>query len=196
MTRFICDICGAAASTVFCHTDSTSLCSGCDDFIHAEANPMAGHHCRVPIQTTANPLPSLFYEEFSALNHCHAETAAAAREEFFYYGSDNGDCFDDLIAFNSSCSDDVLHSSSGSRQGIQQDYDNMNVPIMHSVEQDLSLKGSQLRIEDPEVRTFQASPLCTPPKFQTVSLSIYISAPGLEHICFFHLHHMRGDSNF
>ncbi|CAM8955303.1 unnamed protein product [Rhodiola kirilowii] len=181
MLRYICDICGTAASTVFCHTDSTYLCSGCDDFIHAEANPMAGHHFRVPIHTTTDPSSSLLCGEFAALNHCQAETsaAAAASDHFFYYGSDTPECFDDLMTLTSSCSDDVLQTSCCSHQGIQQDCDNMNVPIMHSLELDQSLNATPPWMKHPEVSTIQSSSVCAPPNFQTVPKSVSYIRPEI-----------------
>lgn len=54
-----CDICHAAACTVYCYTDSAYLCHNCDECIH-EANPMVLQHERVWVCSACGNAPAAF----------------------------------------------------------------------------------------------------------------------------------------
>ncbi|XP_015883091.3 zinc finger protein CONSTANS-LIKE 2 [Ziziphus jujuba] len=67
----ICDTCQAAASTLYCHTDSAFLCSACDERIHA-SNSLAFPHERVWICTACENAPAAVTCKADAASLCHS----------------------------------------------------------------------------------------------------------------------------
>lgn len=81
----ICDTCQAAASTVFCQTDSAYLCSVCDGCVHA-SNSLAFPHDRVWICTACGHAPAAVNCKADAASLCvncdieiHSANPLAAR---------------------------------------------------------------------------------------------------------------------